>query len=86
MNSNFKWHLIEKTTEECGFYVSSSSSSKKKKKKEEEEEEEEEKYRKGINNMNITASSIKDLNFHWLLWAWLNFLVLVFHFVMLNKL
>ena len=79
MNNNFKWHLIEKTTEECGFYVSP----KKKKKKKEEEEE---KSRKGINNMNITASSIKDLNFHWLLWAWLNFLVLVFHFVMLNKL
>ena len=38
--------------------------SKKKKKKKNEEEEEEEKSRKGINNMNITASSIKDLNFH----------------------
>ena len=36
----------------------------KKKKKKNEEEEEEEKSRKGINNMNITASSIKDLNFH----------------------
>ena len=35
-----------------------------KKKKKNEEEEEEEKSRKGINNMNITASSIKDLNFH----------------------
>ena len=38
--------------------------SKKKKNNKNEEEEEEEKSRKGINNMNITASSIKDLNFH----------------------